>query len=1045
MKLFELYSSLGLDTSEFDKKIDTSTQKGQTMQGKMEGVFKGIKTAITVAGIAMAVKGIGDSFTDAAAAADLVDKSSQKLGLSRTAYQEWGYVLSQNGGNIESFGVAMKTLQTAMVQGTAQTDAALNLLGLSAEKLKNLTPEEALAETIKAFQKMPEGAAKSAAAVDLFGKQGMELLPTLNQASDATDKLKNDAHELGLVLTDEAVDAGVEFGDAMDALKKTVSAAGTTFLTGFMPAITKILNILAPLLANVLPKLGEAFGKIVEKVGPLVETLVNGFAAAITWIADNADTLIPILEGVAGAILLWNGYQAILNITMAANPIGAVITAVGFLAGGLALLNDAFGGTNDGMDRFNAVVDDIANNTTDFSDLVAKMEPNILDVNDLISSTGKTVGELQTTIQEKEDAITAILKSAMKDHRDLRQDELDDIAQYNTDIASLNEELIEQYRSVQIAKLREIQLEAGNMTNEQAAQAEKDAQAAFESSNKKSKEIYDAQIAALWNKYAALGQVDSAAHLKEEQDARAHYQAQLDENKTYYDKVHSILLENSAVLVGAEKKKNADLQMEYQTGLENLNKQIDEWKAFKVALYSNVNRMDSEQAQFEIAASDQWYADKQASLLAAQDAEIRAIENKNALVNSMQTDQDGEVHLYTEQMHQKDLEATYAYYGRELEAAKSAHDAQYDGIYDLYGRVNELESAEAQAELARIEQERQDQTAAWVALYDDKNAAAEAGNAEQMQITQSAFDELKAAQEQYSADIYEIENGALASNNQTSALWLAGMVINNKEKEAVNDQYAGAYADFLANLDQDAWNSFLYQYDVAKQSGVDIPAEYTTMLTNLLATFATMPADMQDEGKAALEGLLSGVENPSLRKDLENEATDTADDVVDAIRKAWDLGSPSRVGAGMGKNFIEGLKGGLEGNRQSLLTVAGSIANDLINAFLSLFGIPISSYNQRKTSYPSHATGLERVPYDGYIAELHKDERVQTKAAAEADRRGETRGIDTASLTSAVTSAIMAALKGVGVYIDGKRAGKLVAAGVSEALSVVSTTRQRRG
>jgi len=299
----------------------------------------------------------------------------------------------------------------------------------------------------------------------------------------------------------------------------------------------------------------------------LVETLVNGFAAAITWISDNAETLIPIIEGVAGALMVWNGAQAILNITMAANPIGAVIKAVALLAGGLMLLNDAFGVSNDGMRSFEDRANEIAKNTTDFSDLVGRMKPNILDVNDLISSTGRTVGELQATIDEKENAINAIYKAAADERRELREDELEQIAQYNADIASLNEELINQYRSVQIAKLREIITEEGDLSAEQIAQYQKDAEAALDSANDKAKAIYDAEMANLWNKYNAMGEVDSAAHLAEEQAAKEHYQSMLNENQTYYNDALQSLESSSNVLLGIEKKKNSDCSLNIRQGL----------------------------------------------------------------------------------------------------------------------------------------------------------------------------------------------------------------------------------------------------------------------------------------------------------------------------------------------------------------------------------------------------------------------------------------------------------------------------------------------
>ena len=58
----------------------------------------------------MAGKKLTNLAIDTAAAGDIIDKSSQKLGLSAEAYQEWDYVLSQSGVDIESAGMGFKTL-----------------------------------------------------------------------------------------------------------------------------------------------------------------------------------------------------------------------------------------------------------------------------------------------------------------------------------------------------------------------------------------------------------------------------------------------------------------------------------------------------------------------------------------------------------------------------------------------------------------------------------------------------------------------------------------------------------------------------------------------------------------------------------------------------------------------------------------------------------------------------------------------------------------------------------------------------------------------
>ncbi|MCL1867069.1 MAG: hypothetical protein FWF82_06635, partial [Oscillospiraceae bacterium] len=114
----------------FDKTLDevgdtlTKTGKSAEKSGdgfkNLENVVAGVSIAV---GAAMAAIGaaafaaggkICDMAVEAAAAGDRVDKASQRLGFSAQSYQEWDYVISQCGGNIDSLGVGMKTLQKTM-------------------------------------------------------------------------------------------------------------------------------------------------------------------------------------------------------------------------------------------------------------------------------------------------------------------------------------------------------------------------------------------------------------------------------------------------------------------------------------------------------------------------------------------------------------------------------------------------------------------------------------------------------------------------------------------------------------------------------------------------------------------------------------------------------------------------------------------------------------------------------------------------------------------------------------------------------------------
>ena len=216
---------------------------------------------------------------------------------------------------------------------------------------------------------------------------------------------------------------------------------------------------------------------------------------------------------------------------------------------------DASNSKSPGMKAFEEAADKFVQECNDFNNLVSQMEPNILDVNSLISSTGKTVGELQSAIDEKEAAINIILTSALEERRALRQDDLDEIAQYNADIAALCKEKIDMYRDVEFAKLRQIQLDEGNLTAEQIAQYNVDIKEAFDQANKISEDIYTARLAIIDSAYTVMDEVGSTAYLEEQQAAKANYEVQLAENKLYYVDALKSLLTSSGVLVGVEPKK----------------------------------------------------------------------------------------------------------------------------------------------------------------------------------------------------------------------------------------------------------------------------------------------------------------------------------------------------------------------------------------------------------------------------------------------------------------------------------------------------------
>ena len=80
----------------------------------------------------------------------------------------------------------------------------------------------------------------------------------------------------------------------------------------------------------------------------------------------------------------------------------------------------------------------------------------------------------------------------------------------------------------------------------------------------------------------------------------------------------------------------------------------------------------------------------------------------------------------------------------------------------------------------------------------------------------------------------------------------------------------------------------------------------------------------------------------------------------------------------------------------------------------------------------SHATGLDRVPFDGYVAELHRNEAILTSADADTWRRGGSSGVDYGEMARTISGAIIEGMGQVGFYFDRDQVAAAVTQRVSQ-------------
>lgn len=346
MNVFELFATLGLDTSSYDDSLDKSEQKGRNF-GQVLGsvVATGAKVgAAALVATGTAVVGAASAFSKGVTAVsnygDEIDKNSQRLGISAEKYQAFDYALNIAGTSMSNMRMGMKTLTNQIDEAKNGSESAtkrFEALGISMEDLQKMSREEIFEAAIYGFQGMADSTERAALANDLFGRSGQELTPLFNMTQEETQKLIGTAHEYGMVMSNEAVKASASFKDSMTTLQGTMSGVKNNLMAEFMPSLTTAINGLAMVfsgtdteeglatmsdgisafasdLVSKAPKIFAIGGTIIKALAtsittnlptllsaavPIVMELVTGVISNLPAVVDAAVTLIgSIVDGI---------------------------------------------------------------------------------------------------------------------------------------------------------------------------------------------------------------------------------------------------------------------------------------------------------------------------------------------------------------------------------------------------------------------------------------------------------------------------------------------------------------------------------------------------------------------------------------------------------------------------------------------------------------------------------------------------------------------------------------------------------------------------
>ena len=303
---------------------------------------KGLEGIVEIA--KKAVEFFVDVAKETVLATDEIDKNAQAVGLTTAAYQELAYVGGLAGVSIEemaqSFGLLSRNLYAASKGGEEQAKIFAQLgIHIKGADGKLRGADDVLGDIAEKFQKMPNGAQKTALALELFGRAGKRMIPLLNEGSEGLAELRQEARDLGVVLDEETVKQGAEIKDNVERLQALWEGIKRRAGASIFPVLKQLTDgAVAWVKANkevIKQKLEVVLRGIARAVRVLLDVfdvlrgsaklLYDAFMGMIVEPLKNVLALFDIIGPRARAVLIGLGLTAAIIL----NPFAALAVAFG--------------------------------------------------------------------------------------------------------------------------------------------------------------------------------------------------------------------------------------------------------------------------------------------------------------------------------------------------------------------------------------------------------------------------------------------------------------------------------------------------------------------------------------------------------------------------------------------------------------------------------------------------------------------------------------------------------------------------------------------
>jgi len=327
----KLKFSIGVDLSELEKGLDKASASIKSFadrnKEKFEQVGKsmvdvGAKMSILSGAVIAGIGAMGLLAKNVGNVADRLFDLRDITGASTDAIQEWQYIAKIAGVNTETFTNATEGLVRRLKDVGEEGSPAVKILrdlGIQTNDASGAIRNSGVIvdETIRKLATLENVTERNALGSQLFGGAWKDVAPILSLGADGIEQLKNEAHDLGLVMSETALTDANNFRIATEKVTARIEALKNSIGAKLAPVMERTL---IPLINNY--------------VIPAFEKIANMIVAVINWFNDLNPTVKTIIGVIAGLVVAIGPLLVI---------IGTIIQFLPVLIAGFAALTGPIG------------------------------------------------------------------------------------------------------------------------------------------------------------------------------------------------------------------------------------------------------------------------------------------------------------------------------------------------------------------------------------------------------------------------------------------------------------------------------------------------------------------------------------------------------------------------------------------------------------------------------------------------------------------------------------------------------------------------------